>query len=96
MGVIGILSLILYQLIKGQEILGFLRGNSMARRVTLNSISEQLKTIAGNHLHDLPGIRTDVTTLLNTQADISKELKEQGERMVRVETLLGIGVPTKK
>lgn len=61
----------------------------------LDEISLQLKTIASNHLHELPDIRKDITEILTIQKEMTKEQTNQGQRMVRVETMLGIGIPNK-
>ena len=101
MSVIALLAIIIFQLVKGENLIQLFRlknkvnTNTQRGSASLDSIAVQLEKIAGNHLHDLPGIREDVTKILNRQEDMNKELNSQGQRMVRVETLLGIGVPEK-
>lgn len=99
LSVIALLGLIIFILVRGKapSILTGGKDNTEAvPKATLASVAAQLEKIANNHLHDLPGIREDITKILSSQNTMEGKINLQSERMVRVETVLGIGVPEKR
>lgn len=93
LGVIAILSIIIYQLIRPW----FERTRKMEKIefennefVDLSLLNRKLDKIAGNHLHDLPNMRSDVSSIKESVGIIQKEQIKQGNRLTRVETILKI------
>lgn len=57
-------------------------------KASLESIREQLKVIAGNHLHELPEMRSDIASIKLSVEGITKEQIAQGNRLTSVETAI--------
>ena len=100
LSVISALVLVIYQLVKGKSVGDLFSKTTpsdpapqktvmVESRITEGElILQRLDKIAGNHLHDLPGMREDMTKMMDTLSDIQKEQNKQGRQLVRLETTL--------
>lgn len=88
------MAIVIYQLVKNGNVISMLRGTQVNDRQTVETkvgtdalnlevLNAKLDALANNHLHDLPRIA-------ETLDGIAKEQVSQGNRLVRVETLLSI------
>lgn len=88
LGVIAILAIIIFNLVNGR-----LRQSRKPKddpAISLTLLSQKLDTIAGNHLHDLPSMREDISEIKKSSNFIQKEQIKQGNRLTRVETILKV------
>lgn len=94
LGVIAILAIIIYQLVKNGNVISLLRGTQVNDRqivetkvgtdaIDLATLNIKLDALANNHLHQLPEMKLTLDA-------IAKEQVAQGNRLVRVETILQV------
>ena len=91
-GIIFIMAVIIYQLIKGKDILNSIFNTQQKKypiiesnSVTLESLNEQVMKIADNHLHELPMMKVTIDKIAS---DVSFIKDNYGNRLTRVETIL--------
>lgn len=61
-------------------------------KVTLNTLAKQIDTIAGNHLHELPEMNRNITSIQETVNKIQIKQSVDSERLAKVEGYLKINI----
>ena len=85
LGVIALLAVIIFQLVKGNNVMDMFKTKGHKAN---QQIIERLDKIAGNHLHDLPGMREDMTKMMAKLDKLDDGQNLQGRQLVRIETTL--------
>jgi hypothetical protein len=91
-GIIAILAIIIWQLVKNSGVIGKIRGTQIndsdnvsnkeiTDKIDLRTLNGKLDNLANNHLHELP-------RLIETVDRMEIKMNEQSERITRVETKL--------
>lgn len=61
-------------------------------KATLDSLAKQIETIAGNHLHELPEMNKNITSIQETVNKIQVKQSIDSERLSKVEGYLKINI----
>lgn len=97
LAVIALALMIIFMLVRKEDIMRIFTRKKPADVLPadtqhLEAIYAILNKIATNHLHELPDMRKDLTSILEGQKEMSKAIGQQGERLAKVEGVLKINI----
>ena len=91
--VIAFALVIIFMLVRKEELPSILTKKPRDKESSdMSKVLAALDKIANNHLHELPDIRHDVTSILDGQKELVRIQNEQGQRLARVEGVLKINL----